>query len=584
MGILIKKIFISNYKSIESQLINLQDTNVFFGKNNTGKSNILKSIHLGMTYETIHTEDVFDSKKNPYNISKKVIIDVYIEPEIGGVKVSSFDDDWTLILGNSISVDIDSNQFFAYRTELSYDEKRNGYINNKKNIKNWKDDGTSNCSSSFNSRIFDNIQCTYIDAHRDISLDLKDRRSFWTKLVSRVKIDEIKRKEIQTKLQDINTTIKEESNLLKLIETELKKTVSDERFEIDISPVTKDLETLYKGIDIYYSNDFFNPVPVSNLGSGVRSWAVFSTIKSQLNLAQKVVAPFHSVLLIEEPESHIHPQSQIHLVKIINETQSQKIIATHSPYVLNGFNLNSMIRVYKGDIGTQIATSTLSTTDIESINKILMINKGDLLFSKIIVFVEGFTEQIVMPMYFKRYFNKHPFELGVTFVACDGGCTYRPYLLLSHTYKLNWFLFSDGEKNVLSSIENSLRYVYKDFSFKIANEKRVITLPKTMNYESYLLSEGFKYSINKVIDRYNGNSHNYIKNKYMTSSQQWIEFKKGKSFTSIKEEEERAILLYLKKEKINLARTIAEEIIKSSRIQDLPSRIVKLMSILKKEV
>ena len=49
-----------------------------------------------------------------------------------------------------------------------------------------------------------------------------------------------------------------------------------------------------------------------------------------------------SLIIIEEPETHLHSDAQYLLAKYIaaflNKTKSQAIVITHSPYVLSSFN------------------------------------------------------------------------------------------------------------------------------------------------------------------------------------------------------------------------------------------------------
>lgn len=588
MGIQVSKVLIKNYKSISSLLVLLNDKNVFFGKNNTGKSNILKAISLGFSYESIDAEDVFNSKLYPFSYDKKVTVDIYIKPTANSKLTSSFDDDWILVMGEGKGIDDNSDSFFAFRTELSFDEKRSVYINTKKQIKRWSDDGNHSLAAKFNSRVLDYIYCEYVDAHRDISEDLRNRKSIWARLISKIKIEQAKKDEIQIKLQEINYSIKEESKLIQEIEKEMKKTVSEEKYEVNIAPVTKDLETLYKGIDIYYQSEHFNPIPASNLGSGVRSWAVFSTIKSQINLFASEITPFHSLLLVEEPEAHVHPQQQMQLVKILNETNSQKVIATHSPYVINQLELQTLVRIDKDSSGTHFypLSSTFSDVDISAIKHFCMSNKADLVFSRLVVMVEGFTELLAMPIFFQFYFGISPFDAGVTFVSSEGGRNYKPFLQLLHAYKLNWLLFSDGEADVIKSITSALKEITNNPSFDLATESRVIQIPAGLYYESYLYGTSFASQIHSVIDSYNG-VQKFIDSIYM-SSQAWANYKRKNSgivFADHNDELNRCTIFYLRKYKIPLAKPIAEKIVSScSNKDDLPELIINLFKKIKTEV
>lgn len=42
----IKRIYIKNFRSIKSTLIDLENINIFYGLNDVGKSNVLKALNL----------------------------------------------------------------------------------------------------------------------------------------------------------------------------------------------------------------------------------------------------------------------------------------------------------------------------------------------------------------------------------------------------------------------------------------------------------------------------------------------------------------------------------------------------------
>ena len=78
-------------------------------------------------------------------------------------------------------------------------------------------------------------------------------------------------------------------------------------------------------------------VPLSYSSSGQQEvvW-LLTLLRSYAALGQK------SLIIIEEPETHLHPDAQYLLVKFIaaflNNTGSQAIVTTHSPYILSSFN------------------------------------------------------------------------------------------------------------------------------------------------------------------------------------------------------------------------------------------------------
>lgn len=68
-------------------------------------------------------------------------------------------------------------------------------------------------------------------------------------------------------------------------------------------------------------------------------------------------------LIIDEPELHLHPQSQKEFLNLIEEMKTKQhmqcIIATHSPMMINEHNINHVFRCSKVD-GKSIISSTNS--------------------------------------------------------------------------------------------------------------------------------------------------------------------------------------------------------------------------------
>ena len=102
-------------------------------------------------------------------------------------------------------------------------------------------------------------------------------------------------------------------------------------------------EEILKGSYVYRNNydyiklDDRKLVPLSYSSSGQQE------VVWLLNLLfSYAVSGQKSLIIVEEPETHLHPDAQYLLTKYIaaflNKTKSQVIVTTHSPYVLSSFN------------------------------------------------------------------------------------------------------------------------------------------------------------------------------------------------------------------------------------------------------
>lgn len=72
MGILISKIRVENFRSIENLELSLSMTNVLIGANNSGKSNFLKAINVALGQNKIVSSDDIYVGKDGYWITPNV--------------------------------------------------------------------------------------------------------------------------------------------------------------------------------------------------------------------------------------------------------------------------------------------------------------------------------------------------------------------------------------------------------------------------------------------------------------------------------------------------------------------------------
>lgn len=103
------------------------------------------------------------------------------------------------------------------------------------------------------------------------------------------------------------------------------------------------------------SNNISAPVAVHNLSTGLKSFVILKMLLEKGALKEK------DVLILDEPEIHLHPQWQIAYAEMIVLLQKQFdlsiIVTTHSPYFLDAINLFSI--KYKIDQKTNFYLSTM---------------------------------------------------------------------------------------------------------------------------------------------------------------------------------------------------------------------------------
>jgi putative ATP-dependent endonuclease of the OLD family len=113
---------------------------------------------------------------------------------------------------------------------------------------------------------------------------------------------------------------------------------------------------------------------------------------------------YFSVLLIEEPEAHLHPQLQIRLLKYLESTAQEKnvqvIVTTHSPVLASSVSLETIIQLCVTDKTPQaiaLRSCGLSKLSMAFLNRWLDTTKSNLLFARGIILVEGIAEAMLLP-------------------------------------------------------------------------------------------------------------------------------------------------------------------------------------------
>lgn len=589
MSILIKTVRISGFRGLKNIEVGLEKTTILTGMNNTGKTSFLKALQITLGNRQFISQDDFFIQGSTAN--QKIIIDLLIVPptDDNGIINEVFSENWEVLFTTErIRNDDDNgNAFIPLRTIITFDSINNSFKTQQHILQFWpefKQEGTDWFDVNSGKKLgfhFDEMPFFYMDAQRDILEDTKSRNSYLGKMLSKIEYSTDDIKDIEKQIELLNKKAVSSSNILTNIKTSLKEldTAMDTHSEgIEITPFTKKIRDLNKGLTIYYS-DQKEPFSMEYHGMGTRSWSSLLTLKAFIALlsinADKELSEFFPILAIEEPEAHLHPNAQKKLYGQIDAIIGQKIISTHSPYIAAAAELNQIRSFYKGESVScgQIDTDKLTLEEIRKINRQVVNTRGEIFFSKVLVFSEGETEEQALSVFAQKYFGKSPVEIGIDFVGVGGSGNYLPFICFSESLNIPWFIFSDAEHNVVQRVKCN----HRNSSTVRKEHDCIVFLDSGNDFEKQLIVDGFSNEIKKVIL-----SLEEYRDERTKATKQPIKKIEIEGY----DDEKIYQIIGGKKNKAKYAPLIADEIIRSNK--ELPSKIISLFSmissILKMEV
>lgn len=197
-----------------------------------------------------------------------------------------------------------------------------------------------------------------------------------------------------------------------------------------IKTSTPEFEKIIQGLRLVVSKIGAGGLEISDElrtnGLGFNNLFFISTVTLELNARKSALLP---LLLVEEPEAHLHPQLQTLLADFLSDPKKlhpakvQTLITSHSPTIAAHVKPGQLRVLHRGSDGdlhcVSLGECGLAAAKLDQLRRMFDVTKASLLFSRGVILVEGITEALLLPVLARRL-NLNLEMRGVSIVPVCG--------------------------------------------------------------------------------------------------------------------------------------------------------------------